>query len=235
MTPSINIRQMYDREATIFLNYESIRMLRAGTLSHDHLRAFISNVIRTHYNSPHILAFLFSSLPSHSSELLRDNLLDELGLTNGGPSHPSLLVDLARGAGFTECEVSELVGESQDRIRHFCSMPLPYPTMRDVILSVLLETEAFEYLLSRYASPLGTALHERYGLSRQTVRWFDLHSEADIRHAEEGFRVIADYLAFYRVDEKEFETIRLATFQPNVFLKRYIPEATGTRHTSQHE
>ena len=229
------IQETYLRAATDFWNCKSMRNLCSGKLPQDDLRDFISNVFRTHFNSPHILAFLFSSLPSHTSGLLRDNLLEELGLTSGGPAHPPLLVDLAKGAGFTEVEVSKLVSESQDQIRQFCSTPMPLPTLRDLILSVLLETEAFEFLLSRYAASIGAALHEQYGLTRQTVRWFALHAEADIRHAEEGLQVIADFLAFYRIGKEEFEKIHRATFHTNMFLKRYFPKALSTTRTPQLE
>ena len=227
------IQETYLRAATDFWNCKSMRNLRSGRLSKDDLYDFISNVFRTHFNSPHILAFLFSSLPSQMSGLLRDNLLEELGLTSGSPAHPSLLVDMAIGAGFTEVEVSQLVSESQDQIRQFCSTPQPFPTLRDLILSVLLETEAFESLLSKYAASIGATLHEQYGLTRQAVRWFDLHAEADIRHAEEGIRVITDFLAFYRIGNDEFEKIRRATFQTNVFQMRYFPKALSTTRTPE--
>lgn len=230
-----DVRDTYTQSATEFWNCSSMQNLLCGQLPKDDVRAFISHLFRTHFNSPHILAFLFSSLPSHTSRLVRDNLLEELGLAGGGPAHPTLLVDLAKGAGFTEAQVSNLVNESQDRIRQFCSTPLPFPSLRDVILSVLLETEAFEFLLARYAAPLGAALHERFGLTRQAVRWFDLHAEADIRHAEEGVRVIVDFLAFYRIGKDEFARVRRATFQPNVFLKRYFPETLATPRTARQE
>lgn len=229
------IQETYLRAATDFWHCKSMRNLCSGKLPQDDLCDFISNVFRTHFNSPHILAFLFSSLPSHTSGLLRDNLLEELGLTSGGSAHPPLLVDLAKGAGFTEVEVSKLVGESQEQVRQFCSMPQPFPTLRALILSVLLETEAFEFLLSRYAASIGATLHERYGLTRQAVRWFDLHAEADIRHAEEGIHVITDFLAFYRIGKDEFEQIRRATFHTNIFCKRYFPKALGTTCTPQRE
>ena len=235
MIPIDDVRAAYDRAATEFWNCDSMQNLRCGRLHEDDLRVFIGNVFRTHFNSPHILAFLFSSLPSHTSELLKDNLLEELGLTSDGPAHPALLADLARGAGFTEIDVSKLASESQDQIRQFCSTPWPFPTLRDLILSVLLETEAFEFLLSRYATHLGSVLHTRYGLNKQAVRWFDLHAEADIRHAEEGNRVITDFLAFHRIGKDEFEKIRHATFHTNVFLNRYFPEVLCTTRTSQPE
>ena len=229
------IQETYLQAATDFWNCWSMRNLRSGRLQKDDLCDFIGNVFRTHFNSPHILAFLFSSLPTPTSGLLRDNLLEELGLTSGGPAHPPLLVDLARGAGFMEIEVSKLVSESQDQIRQFCSTPPPFQTLRDLNLSVLLETEAFEFLLSRYAASIGATLHDRYGLTRRAVRWFDLHGEADIRHAEEGIRVIIDFLAFYRIGKDEFEKIRRATFHTNVFLNRYFPDVLSTPRTPQLE
>ncbi|TKB73392.1 MAG: iron-containing redox enzyme family protein [Nitrospira sp.] len=231
MITACEIQEMYRPAAVDFWRYPATQHLVRGGLSEQEVRTFIANVFRTHFTSPHILAFLYSSMPSHTSGLLRNNLLEELGLTGDGPAHPLLLLDLAEGAGFTKAELFQLMGESHDHIRRVCSGPLPFPTLQAFYLSVLLETEAFEFLLSRYAGPLGAALHTRYGLTRQAVCWFDLHAEADIRHAEEGLQVLADFLAFYRIGPDEFEKTRRATFQANVFLQRDFPEALSATPT----
>ena len=47
--------------------------------------------------------------------------------------------------------------------------------------------------------------------------------------------MITDFLAFYRISKEEFERIHLVTFQTNVFLKRYFPEAPGTTGTHRCE
>ena len=61
---------------------------------------------------------------------------------------------------------------------------VPVATLRELCLSVLLETMSFEFMLSRYSSAIAAALVARYDISKAALSWFELHSEVDIRHAE---------------------------------------------------
>jgi pyrroloquinoline quinone (PQQ) biosynthesis protein C len=62
-------------------------------------------------------------------------------------------------------------------------------------LAAMVETEAFEYMLSRVASRIARALITHSGLSSETVRWFTYHSEVDIEHAELGLGNLEAFIA----------------------------------------
>jgi hypothetical protein len=90
-----------------------------------------------------ILSFLYSVAPPEATDLVKENLLEEMGLEESVRSHPDLLLDLARGLGFTHQEITQMVVESQEARRRFVSQAVLYPTLRELGLSVLLETLAF--------------------------------------------------------------------------------------------
>ncbi len=71
----------------------------------------------------------------------------------------------------------------------FCAARAPVATPRELCLSVLLETMSFEFILSRCSGEIAGALTSRYASANAALRWFALHSEVDIRHAEEGVMI----------------------------------------------
>jgi pyrroloquinoline quinone (PQQ) biosynthesis protein C len=94
--------------------------------------------------------------------------------------------------------------------------------MKELGLSVLMETVAFEWMLSRMASRIARALSDHRRLPRQSLEWFHHHSEVDRRHAEEGLDSVAAYAHFYEIDREDAGTILELTFRENVFIKRYF-------------
>ncbi len=102
------------------------------------------------------------------------------------------------GWASTEREIDELIVDARRRVATFCATRVPVATLRELCLSVLLETMSFEFMLSRCSSEIAAALMNLYGFAKPALRWFELHSEVDIRHAEEGVSVVRDYLAFHR-------------------------------------
>jgi hypothetical protein len=185
---------------------------------------FIVNVCRTHLKSPHILAFLYAVAPPAAAENLKHNLLEELGLDAVGVSHPGLLLELAAAAGFDRAKCDELERAAQDELRRTISEPILFGTLKEIGLSVLLETVAFEWMLSRLAGRMARFLQKNRGLSKTNLEWFHHHSEVDVRHAEEGLRAVADYIEFYEFDSADLATILDVTFRENVFVKRYFGE-----------
>ena len=115
--------------------------------------------------------------------------------------YPDLLRDLMAGAGFSAAEADTAIAGAAERVRVLCARPLPFPTMREGGLSVLLEMLAFEHFLAHHAGRLAEALAAHYGLPRASLQWFALHSEVDVRHAEDGLEVARAYLA-----EKGYDT-----------------------------
>ena len=45
-----------------------------------------------------------------------------------------------------------------------------------------LETMSFEFMLSRCSSAIAGPLSGRYAIPKAALRWFELHSEVDVRH-----------------------------------------------------
>ena len=177
----------------------------------------------THLNSVHILSFLFSLAPRDGAGLVKENLLEEMGLDEGEKAHPEMLIDLAQGLGFSHGDIMQLSAEADEVRRASASTAKPYGTLRDLGLAILLETVTFESFLSRVSDQIAEALTNHYQLSTDEVRWFTLHGEVDIRHAEEGQEVVRTYISDYRFSESEVRRIVSDTFTDNVILTRYFP------------
>ena len=227
MASQKQIADAFGKAAADFVGSEPVRKLLAGKSASAEVADFVKNVVRTHSLSSHIVAFLYASLPTQTSEMIKENLLEEMGVGGDRQPHSALLLVLARGAGFSQEEIGKLLDDSRQQIRVFCAQKIPFPTLQDLCLSMLLETESFEFLLSRYASQIADALLRHYGFPKESLRWFELHSEVDIRHAEEGLAVIHNYLSFHGIDDAHFQRILEVTFAKNVFLKRYFPNAAA--------
>ena len=155
--------------------------------------------------------------------MVKGNLMEEMGLDEGEKPHPEMLIDLARGVGFSEADVIRLNAEADEARREFGSERVPYESLRDLGLSMLLETVAFELFLSQSSDRIAESMTRHYGLSTEAVQWFTLHGEVDVRHAEEGKRTLQGYISYYGFRPDEVERILSKTFERNVVLKRYFP------------
>lgn len=204
-----------------------LRSLLEGTMPRDDMQAFFRRFLVTHLNSVQILAFLTSIAPPQVMEAIKENLLEEMGFEESEKSHPELVEDLARGLGYSEQDLIRVHAEADEARRAFISTPIPYPTMREFGLAVLLENVAFEYFLSRFSDGMANSLVTHYGLTPEAAMWFTLHGEVDIRHAEEGQQAILGYASHYRFGPEEFEQIARQTFAENVVLNRYFPPGTS--------
>jgi pyrroloquinoline quinone (PQQ) biosynthesis protein C len=151
-------------------------------------------------------------------------MLEEMGLDEEGVSHPALLFRLAGAAGFDPAARAELERLAQEELRRVVSDPILFGTLKEVALGVLIETTAFEWMLSRTARRMAGFLAEHRGLPREGLEWFYHHSEVDVRHAAEGLRAVADFIEFYEFDPEDTEIIFDVTFRENVFIKRYFSE-----------
>jgi pyrroloquinoline quinone (PQQ) biosynthesis protein C len=123
---------------------------------------------------------------------------------------------LARGAGFSPKEIEDLVDDARRQLALFCATRVPVATLRELCLSVLLETMSFEFLLSRCSSRIAGALSRHYSIPKPALRWFELHSEVDVRHAEEGLTVIRDYVNFHQISDRMFSQIARQTMGNHV-------------------
>jgi muconate cycloisomerase len=233
MISAEQITQAFDDSTREFRDSPEYQSLVTGDASAEATREFIRNVFRTHYLSSHIVALCFASLPSDAAVLLKENLFEEMGRSEQEKPHAALLLELARGIGLPEDEIEQLIADARRRIATFCAVRLPVATLRELCLSLLLETMSFEFMLSRCSSEIAGALSKRYGYSKPALRWFELHSEVDIRHAEEGVIVVQDYLVFHQIADELFDQIARFTLGDNLFVRHYFPPASRQRTRSK--
>src|SRR5687768_2990532 len=227
------ITQAFDKATREFRESAEYQSLVSGRASGEAAREFIRNIFRTHYLSSHIVALCFASLPSTAAELLKENLMEEMGRSEDEKPHSALLLELARGVGFTESEIDQLIADARQRVANFCATRVPVTTLRELCLSVLLETMSFEFMLSRCSSDIAASLMTHYGFPKAALRWFELHSEVDIRHAQEGVTVVQDYLAFHAITDDLFERIAAFTLGENLFVRHYFPAGSRWKTRSK--
>ena len=232
MTVEETVSKILERTTSEVLADKRLQAMLSGGMSQKDMRGFFRNFIITHLNSVQVLSFLFSMASRDASEIVKENLLEEMGMEEGEKAHPEMLIDLAQGLGLSQQDILRLSVEADEARRVFGSAMVPYKSLRDLGLSILLETVAFEFFLSRVSDSIAKSLTSHYGLSAQAVRWFTLHGEVDIRHAEEGKRTILGYISFYRFSPDEVEQITRKTFAQNVVLNRYFPQGPPARKAS---
>lgn len=222
----MNIRRLveaeYGKQLDGFTSSKLFQSLEKGTVNLEECDHFIEGVCRSHLKSPHILAFLFALAPTSEADKLKHNMLEELGLDNNEVSHPSLLINLMLAAGFDEERRARLEREASDELRSIIVAPILFGTLKELGLSVLLETVAFEWMLSRLASRIASILRDYRQLPAQALEWFYHHGQVDLRHAEEGLDAVASFALLYEIDEADAEAIIEVTFRENVFIKRYF-------------
>jgi len=218
------LRALYESATNDFTASAEYQHLLSGQASTNFVREFLRNVFRTHYLSAHIVALCFAALPSDTGALLKENLLEEMGRSENEPAHSTLLLKLAQEIGFTRLEIDGLIDDARRRVGEFCATRVPLATLREICLAVLIETLSFEFMLSRCSGPIAAALRERYRIPNSALTWFELHSEVDIRHAEQGLSVIQSYLAFHQIGDVTFDLIQRHALK-KVFNKHYFPPA----------
>jgi len=224
---------VYEQRVTEFTACADFERFESGNLTTDDYDRFILNVVRTHVQSPQLLAFLFALAPPAAAANICGNMLEELGVANAdGDAHPALLEQLLRESGLAHrlggCkELAEL------DMRRLVTQPLLYASLREVGLSALAEVTAFEYMLSRVADRIAIALETHRGLSATAVEWFTHHGRVDIGHAELGLRNLDEYIAYYAIDEGDASTIIEIAMRENVFIKRYFAEFALGREVEQ--
>lgn len=225
------IETKYLEQTEDFVKSEGFHALENGSATKAVYDEFIAAVCRTHLKSPHIVAFLFSVAPPKAADDLKHNLLEELGLDEEGISHPALLLELAAAAGFDETARRELERLAQNALRRDICDPILFGTLKELGLSVLIETVGFEWMLSRTAGKMADFLGRFRDLAPHDLRWFHHHAEVDIRHAEEGLQAVSDYIEFYEFDQADVEMILEITFRENIYIKRYFGEIALAKQT----
>jgi pyrroloquinoline quinone (PQQ) biosynthesis protein C len=217
------VESVYKAQTEAFAASAEFQALEQGRAAAAAYRQFLSDLCKAHIQSPKILAFLYSIAPPASSEHVKHNLLEELGLEEAKESHPQILTKTMQAAGFDATTLTHLEREAQEEVRHMCTDPFMYGTLKEFGLHILLEVSSFEWMLSRLASRMGDFLVQHQRMRQEDLLWFFYHSEKDIQHAEEALDTIVDYANYYGLSSEELDAILDITFRENVFLRRYFP------------
>lgn len=226
------IESQYAKSTQELVETTEFKRLESGEASREEYDRFIANVVRSHMKSPKILAFLYAVAPPEATGDLLHNLLEELGIEEeDGTSHPDLMKNVAIGAGLGDL-MPQLDALAQEDMRQIIVDPLLYGSFREVGFSVLVETVAYEWMLSRTASRIARFLKAHREMSDESLEWFTHHSEVDIQHAEEGLNSLVKYTEYYQFAADEADTIVEMTLRENVFIKRYFGELTLSRQAS---
>lgn len=228
------IESEYAAQVEAFAASPSFQSLETGTAIAPAYDDLVARICQTHLKSPQVLAFLYAIAPPRVAHKLKHNMLEELGLDHEGVSHPGLLLELARAAGFNEKARNILESHAQEELRRMCTDPILFGTFKEFGLTVLLEVTCFEWMLSRLATRIATFLSRHRGLSNESLRWFTHHSEVDVRHAAEGLDAVIEYARFYEFDDSDFRSILDITFRENVFIKRYFVQPAILTETCAH-
>lgn len=222
MTTRAQIEKIYKAQTDAFSDGPQFQALEIGSASQKDYEVFLANLGKTHMQSPKILGFLFAIAPPQSSDDVKHNLLEELGLEEAEESHPDLLRNMMKAAGFDEAALSRLEQEAQEEIRRMCQSPMMYGTIREFGLHIMLEVFSFEWMLSRLASRIGDFLMKRQRYQKDDLLWLFFHSEKDIEHAEEALDTLTEYVDYYGISQEDMDLILEATFRENIFIKHYF-------------
>lgn len=227
MTIRAQVEHVYTTQTEAFAASVPFQALEQGGVAADAYRQFLADLCKAHIQSPKILAFLYSVAPPQSSEHVKHNLLEELGLEEAEESHPQILANTMKAAGFDDAALARLEQEAQDDVRRMCTDPFLYGTLKEFGLHILLEVSSFEWMLSRLASRMGNFLVKHQRMKQADLLWFFYHSEKDIQHAEEALDTIVDYVNYYGFSSEELDSILGIAFRENVFLRRYFPRGAS--------
>jgi len=221
MTLRDRIETLYEEQVAEFLACPEFQALELGAAPREAYEHFAASVVRAHLKASQLVAFLYALAPPAAAESRLENLMEEL-------HHPGLLRQFAAGAGLAD-RLPELEALAADDIRRVVAEPILYGSLKELGLAALSEIVAFEYMLSRIARRVASALATHHGLSAKTLTWWTEHAEVDRQHAEQGLDDLETYVRFYEFDPEDAWAIVEMTLRENVFVKRYLGERAATR------
>ena len=120
-----------------------------------------------------------------------------MGRSEDEQPHSALLLEMARGVGFAESEIDQLIADARQRVATgLRDARAGGDFARALPVGVARNHELRVHAVALFERDRRRALTINTAIAKPALRWFELHSEVDIRHAEEGVTVIQDYLRF---------------------------------------
>lgn len=186
-----NFMQQLDRQLNEnhLLKHPLYQAWSAGKLSIDNLRTYACQYYHHVDAFPRYISATHSNCQSlNARKVLLENLNDEEGM-NGLDSHPILWLQFAKGLGLSETSVtnSPLFPETKQFIDEFLSLS------RSSYAEGLGALYAYERQIPQTAASKIMGLKQFYNIEDEdTLKFFLVHMEADIEHAEATKTLIKD-------------------------------------------
>lgn len=213
-----------DAEVDRFIAHGATRALLAGEVDRGEAERFALAVALTHLCSPQVFALIYSLAPTDTRYAL-DNLREELGDEGGG--HPAMFRPLFDALGYSAAARVRIAAAAWRELQREFTEVLPYRTIGEWGLALLLEVGAFEWMLAREAAPLGDALRRGLKVEPAAVQWFEHHAVADQAHAEQFLGAVDSYVAAYGLDAGTVGEIVEQVFVRNVFVRWYVESSAA--------
>ena len=196
MISAEQITQAFDSATRQFRQSDEYQELVAGVPAPKPPASFCATFFRTHFLSSHVVALCFASLPSTAAELLRENLLEEMGRSDAGKPHWALLLELARGVGFDQSEIDGLIADARRRLAVFCATRVPASTLRGALPGGAARNHELRVHAVALFERDRRRLTSHYGFAKPALHWFALHSELTCA-TPKRVTIIQDYLSFH--------------------------------------
>jgi pyrroloquinoline-quinone synthase len=170
-----------------------VKAVQRGQLSKDHLREWALQDYKFRNAVPRIsmMRYIACSDPAFAPRLYDVVEEETEGLATGSAGHIDLFVDFARALGLSRDELDEapLAPATAAHLYFVELMIHKYPWF--VVMAAQMAAEG---TFPEATEALANGLMEHYGLSREAVRFFTVHQEADEDHGSLAEEIAETYL-----------------------------------------
>ncbi|HVA23328.1 MAG TPA: iron-containing redox enzyme family protein [Chloroflexota bacterium] len=170
-----------------------VKAVQDGRVSKEHLREWARQDYKFRNIVPRVsmLRYLACSDPEFGRRLYGVVEEETEGLATGSAGHIDLFVDFAKALGLSRAELDEapLAPSTAAHLYFVELMILKYPWF--VVMAAQMAAEG---TFPEATEALANGLMEHYGLSREAVRFFTVHKEADEDHSSLAEEIAEAYL-----------------------------------------
>ena len=170
-----------------------VKAVQAGSLSKEHLREWARQDYKFRNAVPRVsmMRYLACSDPGYARRLYEVVEEETAGLATGSAGHIDLFVDFAEALGLSRAELDQapLAPATAAHLYFVELMIHQYPWF--VVMAAQMAAEG---TFPEATAALAEGLMAHYGLSREAVRFFTVHKEADEEHGSLAEEIAEAYL-----------------------------------------
>lgn len=170
-----------------------VKAVQAGSVSKEQLREWARQDYKFRNAVPRVsmMRYLACSDPAFATRLYEVVEEETQGLATGSAGHIDLFVDFARALGLSRADLDNApLAPATAAHLYFVELIIhKYPWF--VVMAAQIAAEG---TFPEATGALASGLVEHYGLSRQAVRFFTVHKEADEEHGSLAEEIAEAYL-----------------------------------------